>query len=484
MELDHAQAQPHWWLQYFKHSAYLPPSPNLYLVPAFMWAFHALIQWAYLRLCPAIFANEWIQYFLTKKTNVTEFSVSTRGVSSNGHLVEVKCNRHQVSLIRNSSSSLQLTILTRDTKLLPELVKEAHDQFLEANKPYVAVHSVDVTSYIPANPWTTIVHKVPRPLSSVILPDGMTKKLVGDVQEFLHSEDSYVQMGIPYRRGYLLSGPPGTGKSAELRIVFSFFVEYSPATVQRRPYSLSQANSTCFLLEADCVFFRVVLHSYSLKHSLNSMDDSVMQRAVSNIPRHSILLIEDIDCFFGNRENDEDGPVDAFTVSRPGSIRGNRDGELRCSITLSGFLNMIDGVASEEGRLFFATCTPQTNHYDRLDLALSRPGRVDVHFQYELSTADQAKTLFMRFFQEFKGSSVPASSAQSTQQSSQESTAALADSFAKAIPATELSIAEIQAYLQLNNTSPHEAACGAGAWVERVCADRRAWAEREAERKR
>jgi chaperone BCS1 len=30
----------------------------------------------------------------------------------------------------------------------------------------------------------------------------------------LNDQDSYVQRGIPYRRGYLLSGPPGTGKSA------------------------------------------------------------------------------------------------------------------------------------------------------------------------------------------------------------------------------------------------------------------------------
>jgi hypothetical protein len=78
------------------------------------------------------------------------------------------------------------------------------------------------------------MRKVPRPLrlvpllsrpasllssfesssSSVILPDGVTNKLVADVQEFLNGQDSYVQRGIPYRRGYLLSGPPGTGKSA------------------------------------------------------------------------------------------------------------------------------------------------------------------------------------------------------------------------------------------------------------------------------
>ncbi|KAJ7441558.1 hypothetical protein FB451DRAFT_986563, partial [Mycena latifolia] len=115
----------------------------------------------------------------------------------------------------------------------------------------------------------------------------------------------------------------------------------------------------------------------------------------------------------------------------------------------SGFLNMIDGVASEEGRLFFAT----TYHYDRLDPALSRPGRLDIHIQYELSTADQADRLFTCFFQEFERSSVPASSAQPTPPS-EKSVAALADAFAKAIPAKQISIAELQGYLQLSKTSP------------------------------
>jgi hypothetical protein len=82
------------------------------------------------------------------------------------------------------------------------------------------------------------------------------------------------------------------------------------------------------------------------------MDDTYLQRAMSCIPSHSILLIEDIDCSFENRDNEdeEDGPGDG-----PGSLCGSPEGERRSSITLSGFLNAINGVGSEEGRLFFAT---------------------------------------------------------------------------------------------------------------------------------
>ena len=53
-----------------------------------------------------------------------------------------------------------------------------------------------------------------RSLDSVILPNGQKEKMVADLQTFLDSETWYHEMGIPYRRGYLLTGVPGSGKSS------------------------------------------------------------------------------------------------------------------------------------------------------------------------------------------------------------------------------------------------------------------------------
>lgn len=67
-----------------------------------------------------------------------------------------------------------------------------------------------------------------------------------------------------------------------------------------------------------------------------------------------MLLVEDIDCAFPSRE-DENGPskgpviTGTFIQGIPGI--GGR-------VTLSGLLNVIDGVGSDEGRLFFATVRP------------------------------------------------------------------------------------------------------------------------------
>jgi chaperone BCS1 len=53
-----------------------------------------------------------------------------------------------------------------------------------------------------------------RPLESVILDESISDKLVEDVNEWINSSKWYIERGIPYRRGYLLHGPPGSGKSS------------------------------------------------------------------------------------------------------------------------------------------------------------------------------------------------------------------------------------------------------------------------------
>ena len=65
-------------------------------------------------------------------------------------------------------------------------------------------------------------------------------------------------------------------------------------------------------------------------------------------------------------------------------------------MTFSGFLNALDGVASGEERIIFMT----TNHIEKLDPALIRPGRVDLSEKIDDATPEQAATLFSRFYRE------------------------------------------------------------------------------------
>jgi chaperone BCS1 len=92
-----------------------------------------------------------------------------------------------------------------------------------------------------------------------------------------------------------------------------------------------------------------------------------------------LILLEDIDAIF----------VDRTAVNEGGS-----NDMWRRSVTFSGLLNALDGVRSQEGRILIMT----TNHREKLDPALLRPGRADVHIELNLASEKQMKGLFKKFF--------------------------------------------------------------------------------------
>lgn len=134
---------------------------------------------------------------------------------------------------------------------------------------------------------------------------------------------------------------------------------------------------------------------------------------------------------------------------------------------MSGLLNVIDGVGSEEGKLFFAT----TNYIDRLDAALLRPGRIDRKIEYRLATQEQAKALYTRFY--------PDSRMPEFDIEDQESLSDFAERFAGCIPPDEFSTAELQGYLLGHKKAPGAAMHGIDEWIAAQRRDRMEKAERE-----
>ncbi|KAH9476761.1 putative mitochondrial chaperone BCS1-A [Psilocybe cubensis] len=229
------------------------------------------------------------------------------------------------------------------------------------------------------------------------------------------------------------------------------------------------------------------LEIYSLALSSNMLDDAMLARLVSSIPKQAIILIEDIDCAFPSREDQENEESSmrgmmmgmnmmgmnrrAMNMARPGS-----------AVTLSGLLNVLDGVGSEEGKLFFAT----TNYVERLDQALLRPGRIDVKIPYQLATQEQAAALFVRFYPDDE---LTVDAGLDIEKKSLPDFAkpldipALAERFASFVPQHEFSTAELQGFLLSCKNDPLRAADEVGAWVEREKKDKLERLKREAEEK-
>lgn len=166
---------------------------------------------------------------------------------------------------------------------------------------------------------------IKRPIETVFLSEGTLESFIEDIETFFDHKERYINFGIPYHRGYLLYGPPGTGKTS---IVKALATEYS-------------------------------MNVYSA--SLNDINsDREMSTMVNEIGDNSIFLMEDVDAF---------------------SVAVNReDGNASDGLSLSGLLNALDGVQTLHNCIIIMT----SNHPERLDPALLRPGRIDqkIHIGY------------------------------------------------------------------------------------------------------
>lgn len=237
--------------------------------------------------------------------------------------------------------TITLTTLYSQRNIFEDIFSEAHQLAQQFSEGKTIVYQARATS------WEKFGEpRRKRPLESVILDKGIKERILSDVKGFLGSAKWYYDRGIPYRRGYLLHGPPGSGKSSFIR-----------ALAGELDYNIAMLNL-----------------------SERGLTDDRLNHLLTIIPRRTLVLLEDADAAFGNRRTQTDD-----------------DGYRGANVTFSGLLNALDGVASAEERIVFLT----TNYVDRLDSALIRPGRVDMAVRLGEATRWQMAQMWNRFYGEF-----------------------------------------------------------------------------------
>lgn len=114
---------------------------------------------------------------------------------------------------RNTGSpveTLKLTALGRDIGFFREMLFEARNSALSGQSGKTLIYHPGLGKDWGVFGWPN--NK--RPFSSVVLERGVAEALKNDILDFLRSSKWYFERGIPYRRGYLLYGPPGCGKTS------------------------------------------------------------------------------------------------------------------------------------------------------------------------------------------------------------------------------------------------------------------------------
>lgn len=379
--------------------------------------------------------------------------------------------------------------------------------------------------------WSKTASRPSRPMSTVILAADQKAAIIADVNEFLHPSSAgwYARRGIPYRRGYLFHGPPGTGKT-----------------------SLSFALAGLFGLDV-----------YAVSLQEPALTEGDLMLLFNGLPRRCIVLLEDVDAAGlvlregeggvggvgkRGRKGKGEGEADKKKVDTEGKKEGKNDDDAKekkkettaaesytladlakelkalstptattatpqrggnrnagpgnrgppgghpnkepgTGISLSGLLNAIDGVASHEGRVLIMT----TNHPEKLDAALVRPGRVDRKIGFTLAMKVEVQELFVRMYRvsdEDSEDEVSTANSKHAISSSGSATTAnghiknpgndtevegledLAKEFAALIPDDTFTPAEIQNHLMRYKNEPREAVRTAEEWKKGVLAEK------------
>ncbi|KAG2383974.1 hypothetical protein LR48_Vigan10g265200 [Vigna angularis] len=208
--------------------------------------------------------------------------------------------------------------------------------------------------------WSHVAFEHPATFETLAMSSKEKEGIMNDLVKFKSGKSYYAKIGKAWKRGYLLYGPPGTGKSTMIAAMANFM------------------NYDVYDLELTAV-----------------KDNSDLRKLLINTSSKSIIVIEDIDCSLdltGQRKRKKE-KVEGREGKSSSSKRGDdEDDEERGSkVTLSGLLNVIDGIWSACGGERIMVFT--TNFVEKLDAALIRRGRMDKHIELSYCCYEAFKVL-------------------------------------------------------------------------------------------
>lgn len=260
---------------------------------------------------------------------------------------------------------IRFSVVSDDAKVIIDMLNHVHKSRQEAQNNRVWTQSL----YYPLRRSDGLRWSGGRDTynmktwDTVVLERSVKDRLVNDLDVFMKSEKWYKTMGVSWARGLLLYGKPGCGKTSIVK-------------------ALSHVHK---------------MDLYYL--ALNEVqDDNELRILFESIPPRSVLVLEDVDAMGKDivKKRTEEPEVKVEEPEDKSSASEKLLKLLKTSseVTLSSFLNLLDGVASVHGRITVMT----TNHPEKLDPALLRPGRCDLKIHVRTCDEDSLRELYKIYF--------------------------------------------------------------------------------------
>lgn len=201
-----------------------------------------------------------------------------------------------------------------------------------------------------------VIQPSTRTLSDVFISDDIRCELRNSISKFINNKDWFVKHNIPYHYGILLHSAPGSGKTSIARAIAN-------------EYGLDMYV---------CVGGRVSSLIDEVRRNIDILS--------FNKSKPSIVLFEDIDC-------------DESVHSRAGGVISADVALMKSKTSIGDMLNTLDGILGLSNVIYIFT----TNHVDKLDPAILRPGRIDLKLHIDYATPET----FDQFLKSFYNRGIP-----------------------------------------------------------------------------
>jgi hypothetical protein len=281
-------------------------------------------------------------------------------------------------------SDIQLFLNTITEKYIDK-IKTAR----EKNRYIYTIKQVEYEDYY-EDCWNESLFETTRSFDNLFFneKDVLLKK----INFFIENKEWYYEKGLPYTLGIGLSGKPGTGKTSVIKSI----AQYTNRHIVNVSMKLFKNRKQLYKF-----FFETTYNRKNVKDSIGY--------------DNKIIVIEDIDCLgdivLERKKTTDHNRTNMITTNVLHSIMDKESSKEpnneKCEndvkrvfkietdpITLDDILNIFDGIEEHTGRIMIIT----SNHYEKLDKALTRPGRIDIKMEMSNLSRDSIFEIYNHLY--------------------------------------------------------------------------------------